>query len=239
MNILDIIIVLFIVSGAIVGFKRGFIREAAEAVGVVAVIILAYILKNPVSTYMYEHLPFIKIGFLKNIEILNILVYEIIAFLLCVGVLSLVLKLILGATSIIEKIIDSTIILSIPSKFAGAIIGLLYHFVFTFVIVYILSLTCFNVEFIKDSKLRVKIVSETPVLSPLVEKSIDVIEEFNDIRLASRDKNLSENDFKYQAIELFLKYDVITPDALEKLIQDGKITEFDFYMDLLNKYREK
>ena len=71
MSILDIIIIIFILLGALVGFKRGFTRELVEAVGFFAVVILAYLLKNPLSVFFYEHLPFFKLGILKGVEILN------------------------------------------------------------------------------------------------------------------------------------------------------------------------
>ena len=83
MNILDIGIILFILFGAVLGLKRGFTKELIEAVGFIVVIVIAYFLKNPLSVLMYEYLPFFDFGILKNVEILNILVYAGIEFLIC------------------------------------------------------------------------------------------------------------------------------------------------------------
>ena len=60
MNIIDFIIILFILSGAIIGFKRGFTRQLVSLVSFFAIIILAFMFKNPVSIFLYEHLPFFK-----------------------------------------------------------------------------------------------------------------------------------------------------------------------------------
>ena len=47
MNILDIGIVIFILFGAVLGFKRGLTSELVKTVGFIVVVILAYFLKNP------------------------------------------------------------------------------------------------------------------------------------------------------------------------------------------------
>lgn len=238
MNIVDLCIIIFILFGALLGFKRGFLRETVEAVGLFAVIVLAYLFKNPLSVILYEKLPFIKIGILKNVEILNILLYEIIAFLICLILFYIVFKVIAKVSSIIERILTATIILAIPSKIAGAVIGIISHFIFAFVILYILTLTCFNIKVIEESNLRLKIINNTPILSLVVDKSITVIEQFNELRLKANDKSISEMEFHYQAMELFLKYNIITPDNAIKLIDSGKISSFDNYIDLINKYKE-
>lgn len=238
MNILDIGIIIFILFGAFLGFKRGFTKELVEAIGFIVVIVLAYFLKNPLSTLMYEYLPFFDFGILKNIEIFNILIYEMLAFLICIVLLSIVLKVILLASSIFEKILNATIILGIPSKIAGAIIGAIYHFIVSFVILYILTIFCFDIDFINESKLKTKILNNTPILSNIADKGVNVINEFLVLKQQYTDRNISEAEFDYQAIELFLKYDVITPEGLEKLIEKGKIEEFDNYGDLIKTYKE-
>ena len=95
MNVIDIGIIIIILFGAVLGFKRGFTKELVKALGFIAVIVVAYFLKNPLSTILYENLPFFKFGLLKNMEILNILLYEAIAFIICIAVLSIVLSIIL------------------------------------------------------------------------------------------------------------------------------------------------
>ena len=236
MNILDIIIIIFVLFGAVLGFKRGFTKEVVEALGFIVVVIIAYFLKNPLSVIMYEYLPFFKIGLLKNVEILNILVYEGLAFIICIILLSIVLKVLLTITSLFEKIVNATIILSLPSKIAGAIVGILYHYVFVFIALYVISLTVYNVDFIDNSKYKDKILDKTPVLSSFADKSVSVLNEFITLKDNYSDKTISESEFNYQAIELFLKYEIITPESLKKLIDEGKIETFDNYGDLIRTY---
>ena len=54
MGLVDILIIGFIFIGGIVGWKRGVIKEAASAVGVVLITVLSFIFKNPLSVILYE-----------------------------------------------------------------------------------------------------------------------------------------------------------------------------------------
>lgn len=237
MGILDIIIIIFILFGAVVGFKRGFTKELVEAVGFIVIVILAYLLKNPLSVLFYEHLPFFQIGILKGVEILNILIYEILAFLVLLSILGLLLRLLLMATSVFEKILNATVILSLPSKVLGAVIGIFQHYIVAFIVLYILTLTCFNYEIVNESKYRSKIVDNTPILSGFVDESIKVVDEFKLLKQKYEDKTISESEFNYSALEIFLKYDLVKTSSVEKLIEKGKITPFDNYSVLLDKYK--
>ena len=238
MNVLDIGIIIFIIFGGILGLKRGFTKELVEAVGFIVVIIIAYFFKNPLSVLMYEYLPFFNFGLLKNVEIFNILIYEMLAFIICIIVLLVILRVILLATSVFEKILNTTIILGIPSKIAGAFVGLIHHFIVVFIILYILSIFCFDIDFVNESELKNKILNNTPLLSDIADKGVEVVNEFLVLKDQYTDKTISESEFNYRAIELFLKYDIITPEALEKLIEKGKIDEFDNYGDLIKTYKE-
>lgn len=238
MSIIDIIIVIFIALGFILGFKRGFTKEVVKALGFIAVIIVSYFLKNPLSVFLYERLPFIKFGMLRNAEILNILFYELIAFIICIVVLSILLKALLLATTVFEKILDATVILGIPSKIAGAIVGALYHFIFVFVALYVVSIIMLDNKLITNSKFREPILNNTPLLSGFVDKSMKVVDEFILIKNNYSNTTMSEDTYTYEAIDLFLKYEVIKPEALEKLIENGKINSFTNCVELINKYKE-
>ena len=163
MNIVDIIIILLVLFGAFLGFKRGFTRELASFLGFIVVIVLAFLFKNPLSVFFYEHLPFFSFsGFFKGISILNILVYEIIAFLLLVFLFSIILKVVLLITGLFEKILSFTVILGIPSKILGMIVGALEFFVYGFIFLFVFSLPWFDVPEIKESKFRDDILNNTP-----------------------------------------------------------------------------
>ncbi len=237
MNILDIGIIIFVLFGAVLGFKRGFTQEVVKALGFIAVIILSYIFKNPLSVIMYNKLPFFHFGIFKNIEVLNIVLYELIAFIICLIVFSIALKLLTFVSNIFEKILNATVILGIPSKIAGAVVGFIYHYIICFVVIYILTIIFINVQLVHDSKYREPILTKTPLLSNVIDKTTNVYGEFKTLFDNRNNKSISENEYKYQALELFLKYDVIKIETLEDLVSKGKVSTFDGYDTLINSYK--
>ena len=81
MNVVDIVILIFLAFGALIGFKRGFTRQLVSLVGIFVIIVVSFLFKNPVSVFLYNNLPFFNFGgIFKDITVLNILVYEVIAF---------------------------------------------------------------------------------------------------------------------------------------------------------------
>ena len=87
MSIVDILIIIFLVFGALLGFKRGVFRELVSALGFILSVIFAFLLKGPVSNFLYEHLPFFNFGgIFKGVSVLNIIVYEVIAFLIMLSI---------------------------------------------------------------------------------------------------------------------------------------------------------
>lgn len=237
MNIIDLIIIFIIVSGAIVGFKRGLINQAVSSIGFVVIVVLAFILKNPVSVFLFENLPFFKFaGVIKGVTVLNIALYEIIAFLIVLSILTVILKVILNITNIIETLIKITIILAPLSKIGGLIIGALEAYIWTFIFLYIASLPIFNIPTFEDSKYKDGILNNTIFLTSMTEKPRSVVDEFGSIK----DKyETIENpmEFNRETLELFLKYDIVKPESIDVLVKKDKL-KINNIDALLNKYRK-
>ena len=74
MELIDIIIVLLVIVGILVGIKRGFTKQLVCSLGTIVSIILAFLLKNKISILLYSNLPFFKFaGILKGVTVLDIL----------------------------------------------------------------------------------------------------------------------------------------------------------------------
>lgn len=238
MNIVDLIIIIFILFGAVLGFKRGFTKSLVSALGFIATIILAFLLKNPVSVMLYENLPFFKFGgVLKGVTVLNIALYEILAFVIVLGILNIVLKVLMLATSIFEKVLNATIILGIPSKILGAVVGLIEFFIISFAALYVLSLPVLNLDVLNESKLKGKILDNTPILSSFVDSSTKVIDEFASIKNKYNDNNSNAEQFNKEVLDLFLKYDVVKVESIDKLVEKDKL-QINNIEEILMKYRE-
>lgn len=222
MNVADIIIVIALVLGAIGGFKAGVIKKTADFVGIFLVIILSFYLKNYLSVIMYENLPFINFGgFIKGIEAINILFYEVLAFIIVFSLLMLILKIVLMLTGLIEKILKATVILSIPSKILGIVVGAIEMYVYVFLVLVVITLPIINVPYVRDSKVSNFILNNTPILSSVSEEMIDT---YNDIYKVVKDKDSKSNEeLNDEVIKLLLDKKVITKESLNKLIDRNKI----------------
>lgn len=238
MNIIDVLIILIIVAGGIFGFKKGFTRELVSFVGIFVVVILSFLLKNPVSTFLYEHLPFFNFGgIFKGITSLNIILYEVVALLIVMSILIAILRVITMVTNVFEKLLKFTIILGIPSKILGMFVGFIEGFVWAFIGLYILSLPVFNIKEIDESKYKNNILESTPILSTLADDTVKVIEEFTALKKEYDDTNIDSNEFNLKTLDVFLKYNVITVESVEKLQEKGKL-EMNGLSELLKEYRE-
>ena len=239
MNIIDIIIILFLILGAYIGFKQGFTKSLVSFLGILFVTIIAYFLKNPVSEFLMSFCPFFNFaGIIKGVTVLNIAIYEIIAFILVFSILMFVLRLLFLATGILETILKFTIVLGIPSKILGSIIGIIKHFVIIFFVLYFLSMPNFvDVGFIKDSNYRDPILRNTPLLSNIAESTLKVLDEFKGLSDKYTDTENS-NDFNLETLDLFLKYKVVTVDTVKKLENNGKI-DIKGMDRVISKYEEE
>ena len=104
MNILDAVIITILIVGVLGGMSRGLIKQVVLLIGLVVCLVFAFSLRTPIATFMYEYLPFFKFGGLfSGVSIINILLYELIAFLIIFSLLYLVLRILLKITGIIIK----------------------------------------------------------------------------------------------------------------------------------------
>ena len=223
MNVIDIIILIILAFGALIGFKKGFTNQLVSLVGIFVIIIFSYLLKNPISVFFYNNLPFLNFGgIFKDITVINILVYEIFAFFIIFVILTLVFKILLKVTKIFEKILKWTIILGIPSKILGAILGVVQNLIYVFIALYILNLPTVGFSVVTQSKVANTILNKTPILTNICDKTLVVFEEVG--KLANEYGNTDNvGEFNQKALDIMIKNNVITKENAIKLIEKEKI----------------
>ena len=222
MNVVDVIIIALLIVGGVAGFKAGVIKKLTDFIGMFVVIILAFYLKNYISVIMYENLPFFNFfGLINGIDALNILLYEVIAFLVIFIALLFVLKVVLTLTGLIEKILKATVILSIPSKLLGIVVGVIEMYVYLFLILVIVSLPIFDSSFLKDSKMNNFILNNTPVLSSVSEEIIDI---YGDVyNIIDNRKNKTNEQLNEEILKVLIDKKVVTKESAKKLVDKNKI----------------
>lgn len=233
MNLVDLVIIGLILLGAVLGFLRGFFKELVCAGGFIVSVVLAFLFKGPVSSFLYSHLPFFKFGsILKGAPILNILLYEILAFLIMFALFMVIVKVVKMVTNLVELVLNLTVILGVPSKILGAIVGIIEFYIITFVALFILSLPVISFDMLNDSKLKSGIL-HTPVLSAFTNKTVNIFSEFEDLK--NKYKDLNNEDFNNEAVDLMLKYNIVSVNTVDKLVKQDKIKVAD---DVIDKYRK-
>lgn len=222
MNVVDVIIIALLILGGVAGFKAGVIKKLTDFIGMFVVIILAFYLKNYISVIMYENLPFFNFfGLINGIDALNILLYEVIAFLVIFIALLFVLKVVLMLTGLVEKILKATVILSIPSKLLGIVVGVIEMYVYLFLILVIVSLPIFDSSFLKDSKMNNFILNNTPVLSGVSKEIIGI---YGDVyNIIDNRKNKTNEQLNEEILKVLIDKKVVTKESAKKLVDRNKI----------------
>ena len=237
MNIVDAIIVLLILACGVAGFKRGVLKQTVSTVGFIIVVILAFYLKNPIAEFLSLHLPFFSFGGnLANTASLNIILYQLISFVLVILVLETVLGILIRITGVIEKILKFTVILGIPSKILGFVVGVVVGFIITFILLFFLRQPGFNLKIFDGSKLTNPILNSTPVLSQVAGGFVDTFNDLYELGNDYYEQKLDANTLDLKSIDVMLEHKIITYNYVIKLV-DAKKIKITGIDNVINKYR--
>lgn len=232
LNIIDVVVILIILMSGIVGFKRGVFKELVMTVGFLFVFIISFKLKNPLAKWLSLHLPFFNFGnIFNNVGIINVIFYQVIAFIIIFSVIMIAFNIILTVTSIFEKILKFTIILGIPSKILGLFVGLIEGYIIAFIVMFIVSQPMFG-NITETSKLKGSMLSSTPILASVVSETNNTVTDIYNLKDSTNDSKRLERDIT----KIMLEHKLVEPDYIIKLINAKKI-EIDDADELLKQYR--
>ncbi len=221
--VINVVVILILVLGTYSGLKKGFLQSSIRIIGLIIAIIAAYILKNPISVFLYTHLPFFKFGGLfKGVSVLNVIVYELIAFLALLIIFLIAIKIICKITGLVDKVLSLIFLLGIPNKILGAIVGFIESVIILYFVSFVFKFTCnfMNLD-IKPS--LVDDVVNFPVLKQTFGSSLSSLDEITSLALEYKDTK-DKDEFNEKAMDILVKYKVITEENLQILIDSGKIT---------------
>ena len=233
LNLFDIGIVLILIGYIISGWKSGVVKETASFIGIVVVFVLSYLLKGIVGNFLCSILPFFKFDGLIS---LNIVVYQIAAFVLLFVILLSLYRLLLKISNGLQKIVNATIILIIPSKILGAIMAFVEGWIVLFVIIVLLVVPFKGVDEFSNSTLNNVILFHTPVLSKAVKPFTKAVVEIYNVTGDASMKNIDANEYNLKSLDIMLKYKITDKETVEKLIETGKLDEIKDIDSVLNKY---
>lgn len=231
MSIVDIIILVILVSFATIGFSRGVFKSLVAFVGFLIVVCLAYLFKNILGDFLILNLPFIDFDIGGGSVVMNIIMYQTIAFIIMLIIFGIVYRVLLIVTGIFEKILRITIILGIPSKLLGLLVGILEGIIIVYLALFFVTQPYIKMDILSDSKFAKPILTKTPLLSNFAENTMSVITEINDTIEAKDD-----SDFDLKLAELILKNKVADANLFQKLIDNKKI-EVSGIQEIVDKYK--
>ena len=209
---------LFIIA-IVLGFKKGILKEIVSFIGTIIIFIISYQLKGIVGNFLCIIFPF----YIKDLVTVNIMFYQIIAFILTFGILSFLFNLFINLTKTIDNLLDKIKLLNIPLRILGAIISVFKMYLTVFILLLLVMIPFRNTSIVKKSLLTERIVYETPILSKGSKEVIFVLEE---IIILDRDiakGKITINEGNLKILDLLLKYNMIDKDTVIDLYNKDKI----------------
>ena len=237
MNILDIVIALVLIMSAIIGFKRGAIKEVVSFAGIIIVFILAFSLKGVLGNVLCKWLPFFNFaGNLEGVTVLNILLYQLIAFLIIYSLLFSVYMIVVKISGIVQKIVHMTVILWLPSKLIGAVVAFITGYVMVFVVLLALLIPLKDTDIFKNSKFANYIVYDTPILASSSENISTSINEIYELGEDLSKGDISKNEANVKTMDILLKYKVVSAETARELVVLDKLDGISGLDKVIEKY---
>lgn len=223
MSVIDIICIVIIILFGLMGLKRGVIKSLVQLIGTCAVLVLAFVFKDAVANLLMEYLPFYNFGgVFDGITSINILMYELIAFIVIYVVLYCILSIIINLAGLVEKLLKITVILAIPSKILGAIVGLIEGVIMAFLVTFILFHIPATEPYVADSKFSIVLLERTPIIGSLANSTTQALERIDEI-INEMEENPNRESVNFQVLHVLVTYDIISKEDAQQLIDDGKI----------------
>ena len=223
-TVIDVIIIVFLLLGALAGWKKGLIKSLVNFVGLIAVVILSFYFKTFLANFFIDKLPFFNFIGLEGLSSTNILIYNIIAFVIVFVILYCILNIIISITGFIDTLLKFTVIWIIPSKILGAIVGLLETWLFVYLLVFVLSAFSLTSSYVLDSKVSNIVLDYTPVINNIFGDTTKAIKNvYNNIEEFKKDDTKTTQDLDLRILQIEITYGLITKDKAQELIDSGKI----------------
>lgn len=223
--VVNFIILAFIALGTLAGFKRGLIKSLVNFIGLLAVIIISYALKTSLANFLIDKMPFFNFGgTLEGLTSINILIYNILAFIVVFIVLYCILNIIIAVTGFIDTLLKFTVIWVIPSKIGGAIVGFFESWVFIFLVLFVLTQFTITNAFIKNSSVANIILDHTPIVGTFLGDARDAATEiYAGIEEFRKDESKTANDLDLYILQVEINYGLISKEKATELMETGKV----------------
>lgn len=171
---LDIILLILLIGGIIVGAKRGLVVQLIHMVGFIAALVVAYLYYKPLSEYFVLWIPYPAVSdestFTIAIDKLDLdqTFYQLFAFALIFFVVKFGLQLIASMFDFLKYLP----VLGFISKILGAILGFVEVYILLFIFIYVFALLPldFVQNHLENSGIAQMMLEHTPYFSEKVKE---------------------------------------------------------------------
>lgn len=232
MNYIEIIMIIFILVGLIVGWSKGFWKTGTDLLAIFISMVIASILKKPLAILLMKILPFIEFG--KDIYSLNILFYYIIAYYVIFLLIMVIYQAIMIRTGLDEKLVEKGFSSSILSKSISSILGLPFMIIVLYNLLLIVNFPYINVKAIDNSNLIDRFFTKTLILNNTNASLYLAEENASEYLHKSLYKRLSNKEKDNIIIYEFYLNDLVDSDTISTLKKQKKIKK-----DVTKIYNER
>lgn len=235
---IDAAVIIFIIIGALKGWKFGGITSALSLVATIFIFVAAFYIKDYLAPLMYMNLPFVKFaGVFEGVSSLNIMLYQVLAFIIAIIGLLIVLAILVKITKFLDKLVNWTLILALPNKILGLVFGALQYNIIVYFILFIVLQIPYTSQYVKDSKAGSGIIDNTPVLSQVTEELHNTYNEVYEVCKKGADTT-DKDEVNRLAVEVMMKHNVVTFDEVKELRNQRKI-EGPKIDEMITEYNQK
>ncbi|MET1013874.1 MAG: CvpA family protein [Paenisporosarcina sp.] len=171
---LDIIILVLLIVGLVVGAKRGLIVQLIHMTGFIIALIVAYTYYKPLAEKFVLWIPYPTVDSNSTLTLaidrldLDQTFYQLIAFALIFFVIKFALQLVASMFDFLKYLP----VLGFVSKITGAILGFIELYIILFIILYVIALLPIAPfqNLMNNSVLAAYLLENTPFLSDTVKE---------------------------------------------------------------------
>lgn len=232
MNYIEIIMIIFILVGLIVGWSKGFWKTGTDLLAMFISMVIASMLKKPLAILLMKILPFIEFG--KDIYSLNILFYYIIAYFVIFLLIMVIYQAIMIRTGLDEILVEKSFSSSILSKSISSILGLPFMIIVLYNLLLIVNFPYINVKAIDNSNLIDRFFTKTLILNNTNASLYLAEENASEYLHKILYKRLSNKEKDNIIIYEFYLNDLVDSDTISTLKKQKKIKK-----DVTKIYNER
>ena len=225
MTYIDIVIIVIMLIGIVIGWNGGFFKTSLDIFSVFAATVVAGLLKGVIANWLCMILPFTNIeGFYS----LNIILYQLIVYLAILLVILLIYNLIMKVTGANDKLSDKSLTASLASKMLGAVFGIALSIILTFNVILVFKFPLTNINALRESYFAPRIMRRMFMVSSLNSALYNSEENATNIISKNKKKKLKKRNQYIDTLILnyYIDVDLISYDKIDELREKGSLPSY-------------